>query len=147
MFSVHDQRSLSSQLLRIVGQRLAHVILNASESSERAGRLSRLPTQISSWIKSQVMWNDMFCYYLQLVLQRYMQVRYLPSMFIRGKSKQLIIKTSVFEYETWELKQPPRRRQRQRQKTIGFMRVCTCITFFVVNFSLTSTARLRRETS
>ncbi|KAM7446520.1 Rab3 GTPase-activating protein non-catalytic subunit [Porites harrisoni] len=53
MFSVHDQRSLSSQLLRIVGQRLAHVILNASESSERAGRLSRLPTQISSWIKSQ----------------------------------------------------------------------------------------------
>ena len=121
MFSVHDQRSLSSQLLRIVGQRLAHVILNASESSERAGRLSRLPTQISSWIKSQVMWNDMFCYYLWLILQRYIQVRYLSSMFIRGNSKQLIIETSVFKYENWKLKQPPRRRQRQRQKTIGFM--------------------------
>jgi len=53
MFSVHDQRTLGTQLLRIVGQRLAHVILDASESSERAIRLSRLPTQISSWIKSQ----------------------------------------------------------------------------------------------
>lgn len=53
MFSVHDQRALGSQLLRIVGQRLAYVILDASESSERANRLSRLPTQISSWIKSQ----------------------------------------------------------------------------------------------
>ena len=121
MFSVHDQRSLSSQLLRIVGQRLAHVILNASESSERAGRLSRLPTQISSWIKSQVMWNNMFCYYLWLILQRYIHVKYLPSTFIRAKSKQLIIKTSVLENENWELRQPPRRRQRQRQKTIGFM--------------------------
>ena len=130
MFSVHDQRSLSSQLLRIVGQRLAHVILNASESSERAGRLSRLPTQISSWVKSQVMWNDMFCCYLRLILQRYIQVRYLRSMLIRGKNKQLIIETSVFKYKNWELKQPPRRWQRQRQKTIGFMRVCTCITFF-----------------
>ena len=152
MFSVHDQRSLSSQLLRIVGQRLAHVILNASESSERAGRLSRLPTQISSWIKSQVMWNDMFCYYLWLILQRYIQVRYLPSMFIRGNSKQLIIETSVFKYENWKLKQPPRRRQRQRQKTIGFMSKTTGlhvhhVFFFLVNFSLTSTARLRRETS
>jgi len=38
-----------------VGQRLAYVILDASESSERANRLSRLPTQISSWIKSQVL--------------------------------------------------------------------------------------------
>ena len=55
MFSVHDQRALSSHLLRIVGQRLAYVILDASESSERANRLSRLPTQISSWIKSQVL--------------------------------------------------------------------------------------------
>ena len=54
MFSVHDQRALASQLLRIVGQRLAYVILDASESTERANRLSRLPTQISSWIKSQV---------------------------------------------------------------------------------------------
>lgn len=55
MLSVHDQRALGSQLLRIVGQRLAYVILDASESSERANRLSRLPTQISSWIKSQVL--------------------------------------------------------------------------------------------
>ena len=54
MFCVRDQSTLASQLLRIVGQRLAHVILDASESSERANRLSRLPTQISSWIKSQV---------------------------------------------------------------------------------------------
>lgn len=53
MLCVRDQRTLASQLLRIVGQRLAHVILDASESSERAIRLSRLPTQISSWIKSQ----------------------------------------------------------------------------------------------
>ncbi|XP_078349429.1 rab3 GTPase-activating protein non-catalytic subunit-like isoform X1 [Oculina patagonica] len=53
MFSVHDQRALASQLLRIVGQRLAYIILDASESSERANRLSRLSTQISSWIRSQ----------------------------------------------------------------------------------------------
>lgn len=53
MFCVRDQSTLASSLLRIVGQRLAHVILDASESSERANRLSRLPTQISSWIKSQ----------------------------------------------------------------------------------------------
>ena len=137
MFSVHDQRSLSSQLLRIVGQRLAHVILNVSESSERAGRLSRLPTQISSWIKSQVMWNDMFCYYLWLVLQRYIHVKYLSSVFIRGKSKQLIIKTSVFEYENWKLKQPSRRRQRQRKKQLVLwakQQVYTCITFFFSKF-------------
>lgn len=57
MFSVHDQRVLGSQLLRIVGQRLAYAILDASESAERANRLSRLPTQISSWIKSQVLWK------------------------------------------------------------------------------------------
>ena len=60
MFSVHDQRGLVPHLLRIVGQRLAHVILNASESTERANRLSRLPTQISSWIKSQVRWPCFF---------------------------------------------------------------------------------------
>lgn len=53
MLCVRDQRLLASQLLRIVGQRLAHVILDASESNERAIRLSRLPTQISSWIKTQ----------------------------------------------------------------------------------------------
>ncbi|PFX27196.1 Rab3 GTPase-activating protein non-catalytic subunit [Stylophora pistillata] len=53
MFSVHDQRALASHLLRIVGQRLAYIILDASESTERANRLSRLPTQISSWIRSQ----------------------------------------------------------------------------------------------
>ncbi|KAJ7379956.1 Rab3 GTPase-activating protein non-catalytic subunit [Desmophyllum pertusum] len=53
MFSVHDRRALGSQLLRIVGQRLAFVILDASESTEHVNRLSRLPTQISSWIKSQ----------------------------------------------------------------------------------------------
>lgn len=53
MFSVHDQRALASHLLRVVGQRLAYMILDASESAERANRLSRLPTQISSWIRSQ----------------------------------------------------------------------------------------------
>ncbi|RMX40875.1 hypothetical protein pdam_00012040, partial [Pocillopora damicornis] len=53
MFSVHDQRALACHLLRVVGQRLAYMILDASESAERANRLSRLPTQISSWIRSQ----------------------------------------------------------------------------------------------
>lgn len=57
---MRDQRFLASQLLRIVGQRLAHVILDASESNERAIRLSRLPTQISSWIKTQVSWLSVF---------------------------------------------------------------------------------------
>ena len=57
---MRDQRLLASQLLRIVGQRLAHVILDASESNERAIRLSRLPTQISSWIKTQVSWPSVF---------------------------------------------------------------------------------------
>ena len=57
---MRDQRLLASHLLRIVGQRLAHVILDASESNERAIRLSRLPTQISSWIKTQVSWLSVF---------------------------------------------------------------------------------------
>lgn len=60
MFSVHDQRALASHLLRVVGQRLAYMILDASESAERANRLSRLPTQISSWIRSQVLYKTYF---------------------------------------------------------------------------------------
>ena len=153
MFSVHDQRSLSSQLLRIVGQRLAHVILNASESSERAGRLSRLPTQISSWIKSQVMWTYMFCYYLWLSLQRFVHVKYLPSMFIRGKSKQLVIKLSVFKINTKigtfiNHHDGDNGNVKKQSVLSAKQQVCTFIPFFLkVNFSLTSTARLRRETS
>ena len=51
----------------------------------------------------------------------------------------------------WELMQPQRRRQRQRQrqKTVSFMSKTTALHVHHAfqNFSLTSTARLRRKTS
>ena len=49
----------------------------------------------------------------------------------------------------WELMQPQRRRQRQRQKTVSFMSKTTALHMHHAfqNFSLTFTARLRRRTS
>lgn len=53
LLSVHDREALGSQLFSVVGQRLCHV-MNDSVSAEQVSRLSRLPTNICSWIKAQV---------------------------------------------------------------------------------------------
>ena len=67
LLSVRDREALGSQLLSVAGQRLCHVIVNDSESSERVSRLSRLPTNICSWIKAQVtiykpLWRYIACH-------------------------------------------------------------------------------------